>query len=460
MEFAFWSLAYLLPLLAYVWSAIVHGRSLLDPLAIGGGFLFAMFFLTNPFHQTASTPYLLLLHTACAGAYWLGGGLGYRLAGIRRAAPVRRGRLEARGSLWLICMLSALLIAVFIFATSYESSVNILLEMRNRTNLRLGAIDMRIGMLERVALYLRGYVAPLATLGLLFWCRRARPTLMSGLLVAATLGMWALVAVGGGSRGAVLFMLVECAFAVSYASERSERRWLAPRLLIALLLPLGAGTVLAQTLYRSTGLPTGDVVTDLRPRAGEAVMTMVDHLSFNDEVAFVLANYPNIYGYTRGHSLYASAVFIVPRAWWPAKPVPWGRTLAWQNGFRYQTTVSLAATVPGEGYANFGLAGWVSFPLVFGLVIGWTFRRLRNGSDDFDLVFGLWGLFWALCMRGDIHSAVVSIILPYFVVALGLRLFGFRRVQVSDSARMLHSVLSCLGGGEQPRVAEAGMRRA
>ena len=161
-------------------------------------------------------------------------------------------------------------------------------------------------------------------------------------------------------------------------------------------------------------------------------MTFLEHLSFNDEVNFVLSTYPDFYPYTLGHSLYTPFTALVPRSWWANKPVPWGRDLAWQYGFGYFTTVSLAATVPGEGYANFGVAGWVLFPLAFGFAIGWCQRRLRRARDDFDIVVGLGGLFLALSLRGDVHSAMVSIILPYVLTAFALRWIGFRRSQATS----------------------------
>ncbi len=458
MEFAFWSLAYLAPLVLYVWYLLAARESLLDPLALGGLYLFVMFCLADPLDHIGSTANLYLLHATGSVAYWLGGLAGYRVAGSRQGRSALGQRIEARSMVWMLCLVGGLAVAIFVFSVSYDSSLDILFRMRNRTDLRLGAIDTGVGLVQRIALYLRAYLAPLVMFGLLFWCRRSKPTLSSSLLLAVTLGAWLMVSLGGGSRGTVFFMLIACAFAVSYANAGTGQWSLGPRLLVALLLPLGAGIIITQTLYRYTGLPEENLATELRPRAGEAVAKLLEHVSFNDDVAFVITNYPDVYEYSDGQSLCAPLAFMVPRIWWPSKPVPWGRALAWQHGFGYGTTVSMAATVPGEGYANFGPAGWVLFLMAFGFVIGWTLCRLRNPRDEFDLVVGMWGLFWSLCLRGDIYTAIVSIVMPSLLVIIAIRVIGFRRVAAPESSEMLRMVLSYLGTGQETTVSEA--RRA
>ena len=423
-----WSIAYLAPLAAYVYLALVRRRTLVDPLLLGGAFLAVMFLFEGPRRHTVSTGYLVVLHCLCSAAYWVGGGIGYKLARrFRRSNRGRREALAARASTWPVAMVAALALLAFIFLFSYEGSLSVLLEMRNRPELQLGSVSSHISLLQRLAQYLRGYVPPLATLALLFWCRQARLDFMSLAMLTALLAGWGVLGLGGGSRGAILFLVIQCVFAVHWARGRRRSTRAMARVIVACLAPIGVFTIVTQTLYRNTGLPAGHTLAQLQQRAGEAGQAMLEHISFNDEVDFVLSTYPDYYAFTRGHSLYTPLVVFVPRSAWAEKPVPWGRNLAWQYGFRYDTTVSMAATIPGEGYANFGVAGWGLFPLAFGLVIGWTLYHLKNSRDELDAVIGLWGLFWALSLRGDFHSAVTSIILPYLITVVCLRCFAFRR---------------------------------
>ena len=427
MTITIWSLAYLVPLAAYIYHAMIRRRTLVDPLLLGGAFLCMMFLLEGARPHSLPTSYLLLLHCGSSAAYWIGGGFGYRWARrFRRSKYSRREPLVARKAAWLVAMAAALGLLVFVFIFSYEGSLGVLLEMRKRPDLLLGSVTSRIGLLERLALYLRAYVAPLGTLGILFWCQK-KPGFLSLGALALMLAGWITLGLGGGSRGSILFLLIECVFAVHYARGRNPINRVTASIIVAILAPICACLVLTQTLYRQTGLPADATLTQLQRRSAEAGRAILEHISFNDEVDFVLSTYPDYYNYTKGHSLRTPLVVFVPRTVWAEKPVPWGRILAWQYGFRYDTTVSMAATIPGEGYANFGLAGWVMFPMVFGLIIGATFYYLKNSRDQFDIVIGLWGLFWAFSLRGDLHSAVVSIIIPYLIMAVGFRWCAFRR---------------------------------
>lgn len=434
MTVTVWSVAYLVPLLAYVYYALLRRRTLIDPLLLGGAYLWAMFLFEGPRPHTVSTSYLLLLHCLCSAAYWIGGGLGHRWArSFRRSRYSRRELLAARNSTWLGAMVVALVLLTFIFIITYEGSLSVLLEMRKRPDQQLGSVTSHIGLLERLAQYLRGYMAPLATIAVLLWCRQRRLGFMPLAMLALTLTGWGVLGLGGGSRGAVLFLVIQCVFAVHYARGASGSTRMAARTIVALLIPIGAFVVLTQTLYRYTGLPSGYTLAQLEQRAGEAGELMLEHISFNDEVDFVLSTYPDFYDFTRGHSIITPLVVFVPRSLWAEKPVPWGRILAWHYGFRHETTVSMAATVPGEGYANFGVTGWALFPLVFGLTIGWTFYYLKNSRDEFDIVIGLWGLFWAISLRGDLHYALAAIIFPYLITAVCFRCLAFRRLQPAES---------------------------
>ncbi len=434
MTFAPWSLVYILPALVYGCYSIAVRRTIIDPLLVGGCFLSLMFLVHEPYEQAFNTYELLLIHVVSSASYWCGGLIAYRMAQVRQ----RRSRLVLRERAWIATAICTLAVSGFVFVVIYQSSWDLMLAMRNRPDLQLGSVEATVGLMERLAQYLTGYLAPGAAFTVLLWCRRGKVRTLPVILLVLAIAAPASLMVAGGSRGAVCFLGLFCAFAVHFGLREKAHLRVAAKFAGFALVPVLLVTVLTQTLFRHVGLPVAGF-WQAQERVAEASSAILDHASFNDEVQFVLSSYPRYYEFTRGYSLLTPWVVFVPRSMWPSKPVPWGRDLAWKYGYRHDTVVSVAATVQGEGYVNFGWLGWASFPFAFGALIGWTFRRLQSPRDDLDLVFGLWSVFWALSLRGDVHSALAAIVFPSFVFVLGLRLFAFRSSNIQQSHATLLS---------------------
>jgi len=429
-----WAIAYAIPLACFAWWLVLRGRSLWDPVLLGGGFLGLMFLLRLPGDSAVPVSRLWLLHAGCAAAYWAGCFFGHWWSG-RRASErwLQRPLLVAHPATYWVLVSLLCVLGLFILVVHYRASLELVLKMRSRPDLELGSLTAPLGMWERLAQYCKGYLGPLGLLSVYFLCRRPRAGPVAVTLLAVGLALWGLVAVAGGSRGAVLFLLIYCWMGARYARNGNELLRRVLGWVLAATVPVMVMVMLVQTLYRYTGVPLETVRQDLDRRLEEAVREFARSVSFNDEVEFVLSTYPRHFPYTHGYSLLTPWVVFVPRTAWPGKPVPWGRQFAWQRGFRYGTTVSLAATVAGEGWANFGPAGWLFLPWIFGLAIGACRFRLKSGWDDFDLMVGLWGICWVHSLRGDLHSAVVSILMPYWIVMLALRLLAFRPLQSAES---------------------------
>ncbi|MCW5983191.1 MAG: oligosaccharide repeat unit polymerase [Bryobacteraceae bacterium] len=438
MTFAPWSTAYIVPFLAYGYYVAVHRRTVLDPLLIGGGYLTVMFLMHERYQQAFPTHTLWLLHLLASASYWTAGLFAQRQASVwhpvQRCAP----RFVLRRTAWVWLALVALAISGFIFGIMFQASPDLMLHMRNRPELMLGSVVSDVSTLERLAQYLRGYLCAAAAFTVFLWCRRVDRRPLSILLLMVSLASASAILAAGGSRGFVVFLGVHCYFALHYAIRGRQNTRFVAKIFALACIPLVAFTILTQTLYRDTGITDDQQVQLLRERSKEAVLAILEHVSFNDEVQFVLANYPSSYAFTEGHSLITPFVVWVPRPMWPEKPIPWGRDLAWQYGYRYETTVSLAATIIGEGYANFGLLGWMLFPAVFGGAIGWMFHFLRHSRDDFDMLFGLWAVYWALALRGDYHTVISASIFPAGVLIASLRCLAFKRVSDVPASFYLH----------------------
>jgi len=438
MRFAPWSLLYLAPAAAYALWLVAGRRALLDPLLFGGVYLGLMFLLHDPHDVFVGEHQLLLLHLAASGAYWGAGLTAVRLARrldrVRSAAP----RTLARPQLWLWFVAAAWGLMLVMFFVLYEGSLAKMMAMRNRPELMLGSLVSEASNLVRLAYHLRSYLFVAVLMALFLWCRRPNLRPLPLILLVVTLAAAGLLIAAGGSRGNVLFLGLHAYLILHFGlTHRPGLRRVAKAAMLG-AMPVVMVTILVQTLYRDTGLEGGQAVLALEDRTQEAVTALLEHLSFNDEVQFVLSTYDHPETRIRGHSLLTPLVALIPRSMWPEKPIPWGRELAWRYGYRFDTTVSLAATVPGEGYANFGLAGWILFPLGFAFAIGWTSYLLKAGRNDARLLWGLWSLHWALALRGDLHTVISTSILPALVILVLVRWIGIgpaaERVQVPGRA--------------------------
>lgn len=426
MRFAPWSAVYLLPAALYAVRLVARRQRLLDPLLFGGVYLALMFLLYDPHGSVVETPTLVLLHLAASGAYWGGGLWAARRARLFRLAHPAAPRFLMRPRLWMWLAAATWTLALVIFTVLFEGSVETMMAMRNRPELMLGSVVSEASTTVRLAQYLRGYLFAAALMTLFLWCRRPSLRPLHLVLLLGTLAAAGAVLAASGSRGSVLFFGLHSLFILHYALRDHPGIRRAAKMMILAGMPIVVVTILVQTLYRDTGLEGGQAILTIEDRAQEAVSAIFEHLSFNDEIQFVLSTYTHPETFIRGHSLLTPLVVFVPRTMWPEKPIPWGRELAWQYGYQFDTTVSLAASIIGEGYANFGLAGWILFPFVFGSVVGWTSYFLKFGRADSSLLWGLWGLHWAFALRGDIHTVISASIVPALVMLLVIRWAGLR----------------------------------
>jgi len=426
MKFAPWSLFYLVPAAAYALWLLAGRRTWLDPLLFGGVYLGLMFVLYDPHSKVIGTHQLLLFHLAASGAYWGAGLLARRWARRLDRARSVAPRTLAYPHLWLWFVAAAWGFALVIFFVLFEGSVETMMAMRNRPELMLGSLVSEASNLVRLAYHLRSYLFAAALMALFLWCRcpTLRPLPLTLLLV--TLAAAGVVIAASGSRGTVLFFGLHAYFILHYGLNHRPGLRRAAKAMIVGTMPVLMVTILVQTLYRDTGLEGGQAVLAIDDRAQEAVTALLEHLSFNDEVQFVLSTYDHPEARIRGHSLLTPLIAFIPRTMWPEKPIPWGRELAWRYGYQFETTVSLAASVPGEGYANFGLAGWILFTFGFAWATGWTSYFLRSGRDEARWLWGLWSLHWAFALRGDIHTVISGSILPALLMLLVVRWVGMR----------------------------------
>jgi hypothetical protein len=104
-------------------------------------------------------------------------------------------------------------------------------------------------------------------------------------------------------------------------------------------------------------------------------------------LAFVIETTPQIFGYLNGYTL--GSLVPLPRALLPRRPPAHSYIVGLQlrgidethfyPEYMGANQLSVSAHMLGEGYTNFGVLGALGFEFVFGLLVGWYERALRNG---------------------------------------------------------------------------------
>jgi hypothetical protein len=121
-------------------------------------------------------------------------------------------------------------------------------------------------------------------------------------------------------------------------------------------------------------------------------------------------------------------VMLVPRSWWPSKPVlnEWQKDIS--NNYRPFTTLGSIATIHGEAYANFRYLGILFVPaLLFYFMTRWYNRILHKRILDMDKFF--YALIFC-CMIQVLRDGLLALIMfpvlnnmPLFLVFILHKIF-------------------------------------
>lgn len=126
------------------------------------------------------------------------------------------------------------------------------------------------------------------------------------------------------------------------------------------------------------GVPVGAfLLTQIRQSAVESVGNGPDSMQAPLETFGRLLRTDFEHG--DGSTLWATLTLFVPRAWWEGKPIGFGAELTemLEPGL-VGVGHSMASTIGGEWYYNFGWIGLLSLPVVVGLLVAWLDRGLAN----------------------------------------------------------------------------------
>jgi len=157
------------------------------------------------------------------------------------------------------------------------------------------------------------------------------------------------------------------------------------------------------------------------------------------ELSIWIVNYfPKYHDYLHGYSLYSLLVTPILRKYWPNKPLSFGTLVAYyfQTGYfdlslrEYEliTGWSVASTLVGEAYANFGDLGVITAFLALGMIAG-IFHKICINNFENDLVIALYCLalpnFFMLVRGGFSHmtSIFMARFIPLYFMLLILSRF-------------------------------------
>jgi hypothetical protein len=205
----------------------------------------------------------------------------------------------------------------------------------------------------------------------------------------------------GGSRG--VFMLSSVPLLATlwmYFGRSAVLRQLRPALVALLLFVVYFGFQ-----YLSAFRDQGVIHDSVEVKYDKVDLTdprLITAFSIYKDYEVIIAGFPDKVDFQNGRSLVPIALGWVPRSLWPSKPFPFTSVANKIMGLR-QEEVTIAASLPGEGYGNFGVAGGFLWGMAMGLACGFADFRLSNIRPGHPLALGLRGIMavWAaLLVRG------------------------------------------------------------
>jgi hypothetical protein len=159
---------------------------------------------------------------------------------------------------------------------------------------------------------------------------------------------------------------------------------------------------------------------------------------------------PSIVPYNRGAGMGTALIYFFPRFIWSSKPV---NTDLLVN--RYATTFYITTYEgtkntttgifqPADGYWDWGLPGAMSYPCLYGILVGGIFLGLRKGTAQVRLIGALFtvSFFQGLVSFGIIISSLVTLFAFTWVVLKGLTLLS--QVSLSPRSQSSHAAARSL----------------
>jgi hypothetical protein len=248
--------------------------------------------------------------------------------------------------------------------------------------------------------------------------RRGTTPVRKGILVAlftVTL-IWYLL---WGARES--FLALAIAFVIVWAEIPGSRTTngvsLAPALAVCLALGIMLGLSVVRTHWDfSRAQAEGLSVANEKVR---------DSINMFGQLRRTVDFFPARTQFLNGYSFYGVAASVVPRVWWPGKPIGVGKLTSIL--YDHNPGSSIALSLPGELYANFGIPGSLMGMLLFGALIGGICRwyRRRRGCNATVIIYANLVAWMFLEVRGDILDSTAPLLYHFVPLILMFSVFTY-----------------------------------
>jgi hypothetical protein len=148
-----------------------------------------------------------------------------------------------------------------------------------------------------------------------------------------------------------------------------------------------------------------------------------DSVNMFGELRRTLDFFPARMQFLNGYSFYGVAASVVPRVWWPGKPIGVGKLTSIL--YDHNPGSSIALSLPGELYANFGIPGSLMGMLLFGAIIGGICRwySRRRGCNAAVIIYANLVAWMFLEVRGDILDSTAPLLYHFVPLILMFSVF-------------------------------------
>jgi oligosaccharide repeat unit polymerase len=217
------------------------------------------------------------------------------------------------------------------------------------------------------------------------------------------------------------FLALAIAFVIVWAEipkpQTTKRVGLAPVLAVCLAFGIMLGLSVVRTNWD---------LSQARSEGLSGVLERVrDSINMFGELRRTVDFFPDRMRFLNGYSFYGVAASVVPRVWWPGKPIGVGKLTSIL--YDHNPDSSIALSLPGELYANFGMAGSLLGMLAFGALIGCICRwyRWRRGCNAAIIIYANLVAWMFLEVRGDILDSTAPLLYHLVPMILMFSVFTY-----------------------------------
>jgi len=152
----------------------------------------------------------------------------------------------------------------------------------------------------------------------------------------------------------------------------------------------------------------------------KSIRVFMDRFHDMDSLIYIIKDTPRVMDYQLGKTIMPIFVSWIPRRFWPEKPViSFGRVFgeSYYGEFWTSKSGAASATIIGEAYINFHIAGILLVSLLFGIMIRFFYQYLIKNNFGEGGLFIYASIFYQLFMfwESDFGTAITGLMFSLFL---------------------------------------------